>query len=114
MQSCGAVPPQALPRFASCVYLSEDTQVAWLVKKSPASARDAGDTVFILWPGRSPGRRNGDPLRYCCLRIPWTEEPGGLQTMGSQSQTQLSTHLHTSVRVTAVPKFLPALTPNSS
>ena len=23
------------------------------------------------------------------LRIPWTEEPGGLQSMGSQSQTQL-------------------------
>ena len=22
-------------------------------------------------------------------RIPWTEEPGGLQSMGSQSQTQL-------------------------
>ena len=22
--------------------------------------------------------------------IPWTEEPGGLQSMGSQSQTQLS------------------------
>ena len=25
-------------------------------------------------------------------RIPWTEEPGGLQSMGSQSQTQLSDH----------------------
>ena len=25
-------------------------------------------------------------------KIPWTEEPGGLQFMGSQSQTQLSTH----------------------
>ena len=24
--------------------------------------------------------------------IPWTEEPGGLQSMGSQSQTQLNTH----------------------
>ena len=31
-------------------------------------------------------------------RIPWTEEPGGLQSMGSQSQTrlkQLSTHAPT-------------------
>ena len=31
-------------------------------------------------------------------RIPWTEEPGGLQSMGLQSQTQLSnsqTHTHT-------------------
>ena len=28
-------------------------------------------------------------------RIPWREEPGGLQSMGSQSQTQLSKHTHT-------------------
>ena len=27
--------------------------------------------------------------------IPWTVEPGGPQSMGSQSQTQLSTHKHT-------------------
>ena len=34
--------------------------------------------------GRSPGEGNGNPLQYSCLEIPWTEEPGGLQTMGSQ------------------------------
>jgi len=27
--------------------------------------------------------------------IPWTEEPGGLQPMGSLSQTRLSRHAHT-------------------
>ena len=26
---------------------------------------------------------NGTPLRYSCLENPWTEEPGGLQSMGS-------------------------------
>ena len=26
----------------------------------------------------------------CALKIPWTEKPGGLQSMGSQRQTQLS------------------------
>ena len=26
-------------------------------------------------------------------RIPWTEDPGGLQSMGSQNRTQLSTFL---------------------
>ena len=40
-------------------------------------------------------------------RIPWTEEPGGLQSMGSQSRAQLSTHTHTSkepcVRLTKRP-----------
>ena len=25
-------------------------------------------------------------------KIPWTKEPGGLQSMGLQSQTRLSTH----------------------
>ena len=27
---------------------------------------------------------NGNPLQYPCLEIPWTKEPGGLQSMGSQ------------------------------
>ena len=28
---------------------------------------------------------NGNPLQYSCLEISWTEEPSGLQSMGSQS-----------------------------
>ena len=27
---------------------------------------------------------NGTPLQYSCLEIPWAEEPGGLQSMGSR------------------------------
>ena len=27
---------------------------------------------------------NGNPLQYSCLENPWTEEPGGLQSMESQ------------------------------
>ena len=51
-----------------------------LVEKSqPANARDTGS---IPDPGRSPGEGNGNPLQYSCLGIPWTEEPGGLQSMG--------------------------------
>ena len=29
------------------------------------------------------GEGNGNPLQYSCLEIPWVEEPGGLQSMGS-------------------------------
>ena len=29
------------------------------------------------------GEGNGTPLQYSCLKIPWTEEPGRLQSMGS-------------------------------
>ena len=31
-------------------------------------------------------------------KIPWTEEPGGPQSMGSQSRTQLSVHALISLR----------------
>ena len=43
--------------------------------------RDAGS---IPGSGRSPGGGNGNPLQYYCLEIPWMEEPGGLQSIGSQ------------------------------
>ena len=34
--------------------------------------------------GLSPGEGNGNPLSTLAWKIPWMEEPGGLQTMGSQ------------------------------
>ena len=33
---------------------------------------------------RGYGEGSGTPLQYSCLEIPWTEEPGGLQSTGSQ------------------------------
>ena len=56
-------------------------------------------------------------------RIPWTEKPGGLQSKGSQSQTQLSTrggthtHTHTLIIVTDgtyLPQVLSSLSPHST
>ena len=40
--------------------------------------------ICLLIQGRSPERGNGNPLQYSCLENPWTEELGGLQSMGSQ------------------------------
>ena len=37
---------------------------------------------------RFPGGGNGNSLQYSCLEIPRTEEPGGLQSMGSQTAEQ--------------------------
>ena len=34
-------------------------------------------------------RRKWRPTPYSCWEIPWTEEPGELQTTGSQSRTRL-------------------------
>ena len=53
-----------------------------MVKNPPANAGDAG---LIPESGRSSGEGNGNALQYSCLENPWTEEPGGLQSTGSQS-----------------------------
>ena len=55
-----------------------------VVKNPPASAGDIGDMGSIPGLGRSPGEGNGNPLLYFCLGKEWTEEPGGLQFIGSK------------------------------
>ena len=58
--------------------------LAQVVKKVPA-----------MWETQVRSLGEEDPLEkgiatHCCIlswRIPWTEEPGGLQFMGSQSRT---------------------------
>ena len=59
-------------------------QVALLVKNQPASAGDVRDKCSIPRSGRSPGGGHDNPLQYFAWRIPWTEEPGGLQSIGLQ------------------------------
>ena len=49
-----------------------------------ASTGDPGDLSSIPGLGRSPGGGHGNPLQYSCLRLPWTQEPGRLQSTGSQ------------------------------
>ena len=48
------------------------------------SACNAGDPDVIRGSGRSPGEGNGNHSSIFAERILWTEEPGGLQAMGSQ------------------------------
>ena len=51
---------------------------------------------WIPRSGRSPGVGNDNHSNMLAWRIPWTEKPGGLQSMGSQkSWTQLSGWAHT-------------------
>ena len=68
-----------------------------VVKNPPANSGDVRATDSIPGSGRSPGGGDGNPLQYSCLQNPWTEEPGGLQSIGSQSweqPKQLSRHAH--------------------
>ena len=48
------------------------------------SAYNAGDLGSIPGLGSSHREENRNPLQYSSWRIPWTEEPGELQSMGSQ------------------------------
>ena len=52
-----------------------------VIENLPAFAEDTRDTGSILGSGTSPGEGNGSIL---VQRIPWTEEPGGVQPVGSQ------------------------------
>ena len=63
-----------------CKMSSWTSLVAQMVKESC----NAGDLGSIPGSGRFPEEGNGYPLQYSCWRIPWTEETGGLLSMGSQ------------------------------
>ena len=67
------------------------SQVAPVVRKSPASAGDTRDTSLIPGLGRSPGEGDSNPLWYSCLEDPidrgaWWAAVHGV----TKSRTQLS------------------------
>ena len=94
--------------FIAICILHGASQVVLVAKKPPANAGASEDTGSILGSGGSPGGGHGNPLQYSCLEnprgqrslagysswghkelnsteeSPWTEEPGGLQFMGTQ------------------------------
>ena len=53
-------------------------------KEPHANAGDVRDEDSIPGSGRSPGRGHSNPLQFSCLENPGTEEPGRVQSMGSQ------------------------------
>ena len=53
------------------------------VKIRPANAGTAGEAGLIRESGKYPGGGHGKPVQYSCLENPWTEEPGGLQSIVS-------------------------------
>ena len=53
-----------------------------MVKNPPANAGDVRDSGLIPGSGRSPNEGVATHSRILAWRIPWTEEPGGLQSIG--------------------------------
>ena len=61
--------------------------MAYSVKNPPAKqeiASNVGDLGSIPELGHFPGEGNGNPLSILAWEIPWTEEPGGPQSLGTQ------------------------------
>ena len=61
-------------------------------KEPTSQCRRCKKSRFNPWVRKIPWRRTRQPMR-----IPWTEEPGGLRSMALQSRIQLkqlSTHTH--------------------
>ena len=54
------------------------------ISDSKESACNAGDPVQFLLLERSPGEKMATHSSILAWRIPWTEKPSGLQSMGSQ------------------------------
>ena len=65
-------------------------EVALVVKNPPVNAGDVRDGRLIPGSGRSSGKGNGNPLSIFACIILWTEEPGRIQPIESQSRTRLS------------------------
>ena len=59
--------------------------MARVVKNPPANARDTGDAGLIPGLGRSPEEGMATHSSTLAWRIPCTEEPGGLQSIASQT-----------------------------
>ena len=63
---------------------SKASQVSLVVKNPPANAGDVRDTGLIPGLGRSLEEGMATHSSILTRRIPWTEEPGGLQSTESQ------------------------------
>ena len=61
-----------------------DSQLVLVGKNIPASVGDIRDMGSVPGLGRSPRGGQGNPPKILAWRIPWTEEPGGLQSVSSQ------------------------------
>ena len=58
------------------------SQVSQVVKHPPTNAGDIRASGSIPGLGRSPEEGMATHCSILAWRIPWTEEPGGLQSMG--------------------------------
>ena len=75
--------------------ISKDEPPRWLSgKESVCQYRSPRRRGFHPWMGKMPWSRKWQPTPvFLPGESPWTEKPGGLESMGLQSWTRLSMHI---------------------
>ena len=72
-------------KFWNAVNFYGASQVALVIKKIHLPMQEIKDRVFYPWVGKIPWKRKWQPIPvFLAWKIPWTEEPGSLQSIGSQ------------------------------
>ena len=101
------MPELRYPCLLSYLALPDETHDTWW-------NLNFSETGFYLSVRYTYGEGSGTPLQYSCLENPWTEEPGGLQSMwslrvGHDWATSLSlfTFMHWRRKWQPTPVFLP-------
>ena len=79
-----ALNPCLLPWQANSLSLEKGFPGGANGKEPACQCRKHKTHGFNPWVGKIPWRRNGNPPGILAWRILWTEEPGGLQSKGSQ------------------------------
>jgi len=74
----------SIPDTAYELLIIRASQVELAVKNLPANAGHTREAGSIPGLGRSPGEGMATHSSILAWRIPWTEEPNGLQSIGSQ------------------------------
>ena len=72
-------------------------------KESACQCRRCKRSEFDPWVGQSPGVGMATHSSILAWRIPWIEEPGGLQSMGSQ---ELDLTKHMPAQTILLPEYL--------
>ena len=96
-----------IPIHENCASLT-----AQQVKKSAYNAGDRGNMGLIPGLGRSPEEEMAIHSSILAWKIPWKEEPGGLQCMKSQrvrhnwKTEHTHTHIHSGLPVQVLNKYL--------
>ena len=70
--------------------MTRASQVELVVKNPPALQ----EMWFPSLDREDPLRGNGYPLQYSCLKNPWAEEPGRLQSLGHKESDMTKANEH--------------------